>query len=483
MYSAPKKFSFSSAPFGSFRRSVIQMTDGKFLEVRRNDITWTAAFRAANPDVKQNIYDSIHDWHLRLGANASHPHVDVWKMSRDWVAPTLAEEDEESYWLDFQLSTFMGAASATEEQLSVAIEEFSDVYPESPFLIFLLGENPYEVIESGDILTALEENGHILEEPAEWPSIRYWQQECLADLKLSDSADFTFSPEMTCFTEHLTGSWAGVLKAFRSYGLCYKRTFQKMLKMAKVEDSVELTGYIYTDSDIRTFFGLDDGGKGFLTFSDFRRQMLERGHLRPTTAPAAEKPSLLVVDMNVATGERTCIAYTDEFDDDSSVESDDSDDSDYVPSDSDSDDSDSDSDMEIDEEATPIKKDTETLKKEALKLVADTLAYADRKFAEIKAQKERPSPAVDPFAEIDAAFFRVNEIIMDEESDTFFKQILAQQFAAYCLRAEFKTLWQTHVFERIQMRSSLMLWRDGTAVGDDFLATATIKDFLQTYPA
>jgi hypothetical protein len=490
MSASSKTYTYSNAPFRSDRYTVVRMKNGKFLEVHRGTISWTAAFRKANPDAKQRVFNSLHEWHESLGASSPHGHVIAWHMTRDpaTVGPVIPEEGETSYWLDFQLAVFMGGASATEEDLSSAIEDFSMDYPDSPFLTFLLGKNHYEVIESGDILTALEENGHILEEPAEWPSIRSWQQECLSDLKLTDSEEFAFSPEMTCFTEHLTGSWADVLKAFSSYGLFFKSTFDRVLKMAKIDESAEDTGYIYTNTDIRAFFALDDGGKGFLSFSDFRKQMLARGHLRPTAAAkaAAEKPSLLVVDLDVVTGKRSCTAYEeDDSASELSSDSDDSDDSDYVPSESESD-SDSEysgSDMEIDEEAAPAKKDPETLKKEALKLVADTLAYADRKFTELKSKKE--NPPVNPFAEIDAAFFRVDAILEDEsdEVSSFFKQILAHQFVAYCLRAEFETLWRTHTFERLQMRSSLLTWRDSTVVGKDAYAVSAIKEFLRAYPA
>ena len=481
MSASSKTYTHSYAPFSNIRSSVVRMKDGKFLEVRRGDITWTAAFRAAKPDVKQHIYDSLHDWHKhRLGYTCPHPHVTAWKMSLDpaTVVPAIPEEGEKSYWLDFQLAVFMGGASATEEDLSSAIEDFSMDYPDSPFLTFLLGKNHYDVLASGDILTALEENGHILKKPAEWPCIHAWRETCLADLKLTDSDELNFSQEMTYFTKHLTGSWADVLKAFRSYGVFFKDGFQIALKSAKIKESAEDTGYIYTGTDICIFFGLNDGGKGFLSFSDFRKQMLTRGHLRPTAA--AEKPSLLVVDLDVVTGERSCTAY-----EENDSESDDSDDSDYVPSESDSD-SDSEfsgSDMEIDEEAAPAKKDPDTLKKEALKLVSDTLAYADRKFAELKGKKE--NPPVNPFAEIDATFFRVDAILTDESGkvSSFFNQILAHQFVAYCLRAEFETLWRTHTFERLQMRSSLMTWRDSTVVGEDVLAVSAIKEFLRTYPA
>jgi len=501
--SISKTYTFNCSPFRSDRYTVVQMKNGKFLEVHRGP----AAFRAANPDIKQRVFNSLQEWHATF-YDIVHTNVLVWEIKRDWAPTAIPEEDETSYWLDFQLSTFMGGASATEEQLSDAIEDFSVEFPDSPFLTFLLGKNPYEVIESGDILTALEENGHILDEPVEWPSIRTWQKECLADLKLSDSAEFTFSPEMTCFTEHLTGNWAGVLKAFRSYGLFYKSTFQKVLKVAGIHDAVELTGYIYTDYTLRTFFGLNDHCKGFLSFSDFRKQMLERGHLMATTAA----PSLLVVDLNVATGERTVV---EEEDDDASELSDDSDDSDYVPSESDSDaddsdDSDSCSDMEIDEEAV-VKKDLASLKQEALDLVADTLAYATRWQKEhpltFNLPKELPTlPRVsaplsfkdvvfaeepiaadtkvtDPFAEIHAVFFRVQDELVDPDNAGCYKARLATQFIEFCMRPSFTRLWRSNAFERLQMRATLQEWTD-CSFGEEFPAlVAVAKRFMATYPA
>jgi len=495
--SISKTYTYNNTPFSSDRFTVVRMKDGKFLEVHRGTIAWTAAFRAANPDVKPRVFNSLHEWHVRFhGLN--HNNVSTWKMSRGWVAPLPAKEGETSYWLDSQLATFMGAASATEDQLSDAIVEFSEVYPESPFLTFLLGKNPYEVIADGDILGALEENGHILEKPMECPSIQRWRLSSTPTLDLSHSTEFNFSPEMAVVMKNKTGSWENVLKMFSAFGYFNRSTFARMLKEAGIQESVEDTGYIYTDIDIRTFFGLDDGGKGFLTFSDFRRQMLERGHLMATSAA----PSLLVVDLNVATGERTVVA---EEDDDASELSDDSDDSDYVPSESESD-----SDMEIDEEAV-VKKDLASLKQEALDLVADTLAYATRWQKEhtrtFNLPKEIPTlPRVsaplsfkdvvfaeepiaadtkvtDPFAEIHAVFFRVQDELVDPDNAGCYKARLATQFIEFCMRPSFTRLWRSNAFERLQMRATLQEWTD-CSFGEEFpTLVAAAKRFMATYPA
>jgi hypothetical protein len=151
------RFSFTS----EFSRSTVVKTTVGFLEVRRGSITWTASFRAENPEVKQQIWPTLADWHKSLPTVSSA----VEKWLETYTVPS-ADPTAPTYRLGKQLSYVMGGMKrATEEQLSDAIMDLSANDPDLPYLRFLL-DDPFLAISEGDILGALESQGHILEEVA-----------------------------------------------------------------------------------------------------------------------------------------------------------------------------------------------------------------------------------------------------------------------------------------------------------------------------
>lgn len=154
----------------SYKRSTVVKTADGFLEVRRGDITWTKKFRAANPDVKQRIWATLTEWHASLSVGDTA--VDVWKKEAVYRLTFSPADDADAvfYRLGDHLAYFMGCDYATEECLSAHVHDFSDFVSVAPegeggedFLRFLLGRQAYyEAVSSGDILTALESQGHIL---------------------------------------------------------------------------------------------------------------------------------------------------------------------------------------------------------------------------------------------------------------------------------------------------------------------------------
>jgi hypothetical protein len=152
----------------SVRSTVVSSKDGRFVEVRRGDFTWSAANRAAHPDVVQRVWSSLGEWHADLPIGGD-PAVALW-VSEPWIAiPEQPPTGVELFALGPHLSHFMyGRKVASEEELSKAITDFAlclwthkDV-DTIQFLRFLLGDFPVSVIGDGGLLETLEVMEHVL---------------------------------------------------------------------------------------------------------------------------------------------------------------------------------------------------------------------------------------------------------------------------------------------------------------------------------
>ena len=482
MYSSSKTFKYVTTD--GHRSTVVQTDDDTFLEVRRDDITWTKAFRAAHPFLKQHAFASIDEWH---GILPSEPTVSAWRLGKAPPKPVFENNCwHTSYWLSLPLSRLMGAAAATGTEVFQAITDYSEKFPTSPFLNFLLGEDWTSNLSTGNALImwmALDKNGHFPDSPMVGLSIQAWQDE--NPVEAFSSTELRFSPELTAFLRQPMGGWTDVNHAFQSYTKAYAHWTSWY--------GTDGNGYILADASIRCLFGLNDGGKGFMTFSDFRKQMLARGHICATAgAGESENPALLIVELDVATDERTVIAEEDsDSDSDSdSIESEDSDDSDYVPSDEDS---------ESDTDSMPALEPFEPMKRvvTGCQLVEDVLEFSRR----WKAAHPAPAPAEKPllrcvpplplsakgqtpsFKEINDTWFRVQAEIESLENGHIYKQQLAVQFIQMCLRPSLADAWRSHSFERLQMRASLAAWLEIEELAASKRVCDTIQQFLSVYPA
>jgi hypothetical protein len=150
------------------RSTVVRRKDGSVVEVRRGDFTWSAANRAAHPEIFQRVWQSLAAWHADLPVGSDHP-VTIW-TSEPWIAiPQEPPVGVELFALGPHLSHFMyGRTVASEEELSKAITDFAlcqwtdKEINTTPFIRFLLGDSFESVICDGGILETLEEMGHVL---------------------------------------------------------------------------------------------------------------------------------------------------------------------------------------------------------------------------------------------------------------------------------------------------------------------------------
>lgn len=153
------------------RSTVVRRKDGSVVEVRRGDFTWSAANRAAHPEIVQRVWPSLAAWHADLPVGSDHP-VTIWKDTPSpeggFRLPLIIPQTEETvYSLGPHLSWFMFERKvATEKELVAAIKDFrSDYwnldkhYNITPFLTFLLGDPN---VKKERILEALQNTGHIL---------------------------------------------------------------------------------------------------------------------------------------------------------------------------------------------------------------------------------------------------------------------------------------------------------------------------------
>lgn len=364
--------------------------------------------------------------------------------------------DNDSYWLGLHLSYFLGVARATEADICAALIDFSSQFPDSPFLTFLLGEGKWN---NSSILINLDVNKHLLHSngpsngPARWPTIEAWDS-----VPVTDSLELHFSAEMAYFLGATNkedgqpwrrGSWENVLQALSSYAAAYKR------------DLPVPEGCVFVDVCLRSLFGLipPDGGCA-MTFSDFRRQMLARGHLKVLVPQPA----------------------TDEAEDmDTSSESD---------------------------EMPPLIPEPTSVK-QALALVEDLLArnrvwmtanpqpappaeslpvteVPTISFAGITFQAEEEVTEAEkprnPLEEVHTLICRVEVELEDPDVKDGVKCWLLRDVVAFCSKQVWAAAWRASTFERLLIRSTFRAWIEMPFAACEPELVAAVEEFLAAFP-
>lgn len=440
---------------GSVRSTVVRTAPGHYLEIRRNDITWSAAFRVANPDVKQRTWTSLAEWHKALPL--SDPDVSAWKKTRGWSVPASATASgaggDPLINLSVHMAYVMNVVQATEEEVFDTIMELSAFNPNAHVLRFLLG-NPYEAISSGDILGALWEQGHILEEeerrdkpsatvpvassvpllkPSDLlPTVAVKKERSDSDME-TDEADVACDLVFVKVDKMIKNALADVENT--KYILFFLEQ-PRILAYLKNEENAGLRDAINRKLlDFLTAVTLESTLRS--NFDNFIKRHSSPVPVLDVAEVAAEtkkNPFALVEDV-LAFNRRWTAAHT------------------------------------------------------AAKAVAEKktepISFTGAQFVE-EEEKEpvvAPTPEkTDPFAEINAVHDRVAiELITKDNTDNY-KQLLIQQFVAFCLRPSFAALWRSSTFERIQMRATLMAWLEFAVIGSHEQTKAVIERFLVTYP-
>jgi hypothetical protein len=415
-------YKFNIGP--SSRSTVVHCEDGSCLELRRGDITWTRAFKAAHPEVQQCRWSSLESWWATLPVEM--PPVEKWHQEGGWTGPSAAVAGETVYGLSTHLAYFLRCDYATKAQVSEGLDAYAcyvirtdapSEHLESVFGFFLPAEksdNTFnDLLAAGHVYGVSDADAATRGYRLAWPSVTQFNLSGLRPV-LDDEGPLEFASSLAYFMGGFyRGSWADIQRVYEAY---------MMSKAGGVHPLVE-EGSVVTDTFLRHVLQTKERT---IPWSTFRRLLLERGLVwmaqTQTQKETESLPELIVEPVEVKRPVARRLSFGE------------------AP-------------MEIDEAAW---------------------LPAPKAEAVVTPPPHRPEPEV-LFAELDALWDRVMEETEGCECGDY-HIVLMEEFLEVCLHEKYAAAWRGNTFKRIQMRASLRCWMG------DHGENAVVRRFMDTVP-
>lgn len=445
--------------FGDTRSTVVQCDDGSCLEIRRGDITWTRAFKAAHPEVQQCRWSSLESWWATLPVVM--PPVEKWHTEGGWSGPSAAVEGATLYGLSTHLAYFMRCDYATDAQILEAMVNYTSFtlrkerplltsskedpvlaffYPDDAALLYvsylLESEHVYEI---GDADAAA--RGYRLA----WPSVTRFNLSGLRPV-LNDEGPLEFGPAMTYFMGGWRrGSWTDIQRVYEAYA-----TF----KTGGVHPLVE-EGSVVTDTFLRHVLQTNEK---VMPWSTFRKLLLVRGLIWSVYPEMESLPDLIVEPVEVERPVARRLSFGSapmEIDDmvEDRIDGDEA----WMPA------------------VTPPPHRPEEEEVVVVSFEEKMASFVDRvkEQADAIVKKRETSTEDSLFAELDALWDRVMEETEESECGDY-HIVLMEEFIAVCHHEKYAAAWRSNAFKRIQMRASLRCWTM------DHGENAVVRRFMDT---